>query len=431
MLWRTIFRILKLLTLIVLFLVAITPEWPAFGDEEHQLNALVGLRQHDFLLWEIEAVTAKGKAILGNGHSYLPETERKQFVLDYLDLIRRISEVERAINAIYVDPNVPDPDTASQELQAELAQKRAKLAEIKPTAEAIVQDQVGDVLVEEGFSLLEQAWPPVFMHMSPLPFVMMVSPRDRIERKYQVVLVNGLPLADQDVLENAVYDELNFSALVQPIGGLGTYPSMIQETSNINWLIEVTAHEWAHNWFGLSPVSLAYGSDPTVRTVNETAVSIIDQEIAAIVIERYYPEFVPPPPPEPTDAVPAEAAAPAAAPEPPAFDFRAEMYETRIQVDTLLAAGKIEAAETYMEARRRFFVEHGYNIRKLNQAYFAFYGAYAASPGGATGEDPIGPMLRDIRAHSSSIRDFLERVAPIGSFADLERVHQEAVIGEP
>jgi hypothetical protein len=40
-------------------------------------------------------------------------------------------------------------------------------------------------------------------------------------------------------------------------------------------------------------------------------------------------------------------------------------------------------------------------------------------------------MLRDIRAHSSSIRDFLERVAPIGSFADLERVHQEAVIGEP
>jgi hypothetical protein len=159
--------------------------------------------------------------------------------------------------------------------------------------------------------------------------------------------------------------------------------------------------------------------------LNETAVSIIDQEIAAIVIERYYPEFVPPPPPEPTDAVPA------GAPEPPAFDFRAEMYETRIQVDTLLAAGKIEAAEAYMEARRRFFVEHGYNIRKLNQAYFAFYGAYAASPGGATGEDPIGPMLRDIRAHSSSIRDFLERVAPIGSFADLERVHQEAVIGEP
>ncbi|HRO24702.1 MAG TPA: hypothetical protein PLR07_10460, partial [Promineifilum sp.] len=55
-------------------------------------------------------------------------------------------------------------------------------------------------------------------------------------------------------------------------------------------------------------------------------------------------------------------------------------------------------AEDYMEQRRRVFLDNGYNIRKLNQAFFAFYGGYAAEPGGAAGEDPIGPMLREIRA---------------------------------
>jgi len=53
------------------------------------------------------------------------------------------------------------------------------------------------------------------------------------------------------------------------------------------------------------------------------------------------------------------------------------MRETRIRVDKLLAQGRIEEAEAYMEERRQEFVAHGYYIRKLNQAYFAFHGAYA------------------------------------------------------
>jgi hypothetical protein len=75
-----------------------------------------------------------------------------------------------------------------------------------------------------------------------------------------------------------------------------------------------------------------------------------------------------------------------------------------------------------MEARRVLFVEHGYRIRKLNQAYFAFYGAYADTPG-AAGEDPVGPAVVALREQSPSLHEFLQRVAPITSFAAL----QEAV----
>ena len=99
------------------------------------------------------------------------------------------------------------------------------------------------------------------------------------------------------------------------------------------------------------------------------------------------------------------------------------MRITRERADDLLAAGKIADAEEYMEARRQIFWENGYRIRKLNQAYFAFYGAYADLPGGAAGEDPVGEAVRDLRAESPTLADFLKRISWMTSFEQL----QEAV----
>ena len=74
-----------------------------------------------------------------------------------------------------------------------------------------------------------------------------------------------------------------------------------------------------------------------------------------------------------------------------------------------------------MEQRRIMFVENGYMIRKLNQAYFAFHGAYADMPGGAAGEDPVGPAVRLLRAEAGSLSDFLKRIAWMNSFEDLQK----------
>ncbi|MCP4422077.1 MAG: hypothetical protein GY805_36150, partial [Chloroflexi bacterium] len=201
---------------------------------------------------------------------------------------------------------------------------------------------------------------------------------------------------------------------------IGTYPAMITETSSINWLLEVTAHEWSHHWMSFFPVGLNY-NDPQVRIINETIASIIDLEIANRVIERYYPEFVVSPAP------PSAPAATESAPDaPPPFNFGSELADTRIYAEELLAEGDILGAEAYMEARRLIFLQNGYNIRKLNQAYFAFYGAYASQPG-ATGSDPTGPMLRDIQANTSSPRAFMEAIAPISTFSDLERIWAETM----
>jgi hypothetical protein len=405
---------LKLLILGLIFVAVLAPEWPVFGDEAYQLRALVGLREYDFVVWELQAIAAKAEAMLARDHIYWDVETRRQVVLDYLALVQTVGQLEWQIEQIYINPDSVNPAEESAGLAVELAEKQAALRDIQPFAEAIVQDEVADVLGDEGFSLLGQTWPPVMMHMTPLPTILMVSPRDQIERAYGIPLVHGLSIPAREALETAVFQNLNLSALVVPIGGLGVYPSMIMETSSINWLAEVTAHEWSHIWMGPYPISLAYASDHQVRTMNETTASIAGTEIGQAVIAAYYPDHVPPPPSAEPVTIPESAT-------PPTFDFRAEMAETRARVDELLAADQIEEAEAYMEVRRQVFVANGYQIRKLNQAYFAFYGAYADAPG-ATGTDPVGPLVQEVRQLSPSLRVFLQTMVPIGSFEELQAV---------
>jgi len=253
---------------------------------------------------------------------------------------------------------------------------------------------------------------------TPLPYLLILSPRDRIERIGQRELQTGLPVDRQDHIERAVSQRLDVSSLVTPIGGLGAYPTMIPETASIGYAIAVASHEWVHNYLLLSPIGLNYNTDPVARVINETAASLVEGEISRRVLERYYPDLAPKPQPQ--------AAASAAAPkreDRPSFDFRLEMRKTRLHVDDLLAAGKIDEAESYMEERRKLFVENGYRIRRLNQAYFAFHGAYNAEPGGApaAGRDPIGPAVQALRQRCAGVGDFLRAIAGVRTLADVER----------
>jgi hypothetical protein len=70
-------------------------------------------------------------------------------------------------------------------------------------------------------------------------------------------------------------------------------------------------------------------------------------------------------------------------------------------------------------------VDNGYQIRKLNQAYFAFYGSYADQPG-ATGADPIGPALRNLRYYSESLYDFILKVRGITTLEQLNAALEQA-----
>jgi hypothetical protein len=142
-------------------------------------------------------------------------------------------------------------------------------------------------------------------------------------------------------------------------------------------------------------------------------------ELGALLIETYYPELAPPPA-RFANILRRNAAPADNTPAAPSFDFVATMHDTRVHVDALLAQGKIDTAERYMEAQRRLLWDHGYQIRKLNQAYFAFYGAYASAGGGAAGADPVGVAVKLLRRRSPSIAQFVNTMATFSTFEELQ-----------
>ncbi len=389
------------------------------GDKIERVRAFTRDIEFNYITWTINALGVKLEQSALQTSKYLPAPKSRELVLEYLDLISLIQGRESLLSGIYADPNISDPFAASQVVRDELDQLYARRAELAPLVESILQDQVSQVVADMGLGTGGQPIPPVLYHSTALPLALIVSPRDTIRQDANISLNPDLSLEERVALEDKVDKALNVSSLVVGVGGIGMYPTMVMQTDDINWLSEVVAHEWTHNFLSLRPLGMNYLTSPELRTMNETAASIAGKEISQVLMERFYPELLPPPaPPSPPAS---EAPSPT---EPAPFDFRAEMRETRVTVDRLLAENRIEEAEEYMELRRQFFWENGYRIRKLNQAYFAFYGAYADQPGGAAGEDPVGAAVRQLRAQSPSLASFLKQISWMSSFEQLQRTLQ-------
>jgi len=398
--WRRVWALARVLVVCAVMLVTLRSSTPPPGD------LVVGAAAHardslfNYVAWEADALAAKAFTGLFGVQGYVDEATRAGLVRAYMADLSAVLQLEARIAAIYSDPAVPDPGAASAGLRAERDARRADLRDRQDMVESILEEQVSAVLVDEGLAVLGQVLPPVAIRFSPLPDVLIISPRDAIRVDASLTL-DGMSVDRRDALEAAVDADLDVASLVVDIGGMALYPSMVGETDALAWAMETTAHEWVHHYLFFFPLGWQYfdGGNPETRIINETTADVLGKEIGRQVLARYYPDLAPPP---------AAPAAPAATPQPDAFDFAAEMHTTRVTVDALLAEGRVEDAEAYMAERRAFFHAHGHPIRKINQAYFAFYGGYQGEDNfGTAGEDPIGPAIAALRAQSGSIARFL------------------------
>ncbi len=415
-------KILRLTLLCLLLILALSRSAAPSGDHVARAHAFTRGIEFDFAGWMLGALGLKlGQAALAS-EDYLPEPERRALALEYIRLVAQIQHKERELAVIFANPEVEDPDAVSRGQQQELEALYAHREKIGPLAEAILQDQIAAMVADMGLTLGGQPIPPVLYHSTPLPSALIISPRDQIRQEADISLAPGLTVDEMDALEKQVDGTLNVSSLVVGIGGVGVYPTMVAQTSDLPWLTETVAHEWIHNYLTLRPLGMNYLTSPELRIMNETTASIAGKEIGRALLEEYYPELLPPPPPP----EPPPSPEPAPEPEPPAFDYRMEMHATRVGVDELLAEGKVEEAEAFMELRRVFFWENGYLIRKLNQAFFAFHGAYADQPGGAAGEDPVGAAVRLLREQSGSLSAFVNRISWMSSWEQLQRAVEPA-----
>lgn len=419
---QKILRFFDLTIYILLGILLLTSSNPVSTEPIERARAYTRSIEFDYVRWSAQATLLKLQSSVIGLPAYLTFENSKQTVMQLFYLTDRILQGENQLNLIYADPAITDKEAASAHLRTEMDTYYSRQEKLVPLAEATLQIQVSETLTDLGLSMGGQIIPPVLYHSSSVPMGLIVSPRDRIEQLTNISIQPDLSVNQQALLEEKVDSALNVSTLVVPIGGVGVYPTMIMRTSSLPWLLDTIAHEWTHNYLTLRPLGMLYSESPELRTMNETTASIVGSEVGILTLQNYYPEFSSASPPTQLISLGSESLS--LTDDPPPFDFRAEMRTTRITVDELLAAGKVDEAEAYMEERRQFLWDNGYAIRKLNQAYFAFHGAYADVPGGAAGEDPVGPAVRALREQSDSLADFVNRISWMTSFEELQAAIQ-------
>jgi hypothetical protein len=337
----------------------------------------------------------------------LSEQENVKRVENYLSLAQSASSLEDTINRAKAEGNSSEADIKA--LEAQLAQLKRQRDSLEDQVEAIIDGQISSILTDAGLAKsihlvgkVNVLFPPVDFEFEREPNVLIVSPRDKIELTKTILLKPDLSLEQIVDIENKVQG-IDMSGLVERVGGVATYPSIIPQDVSLQYLLSTVAHEWLHHYFYFHPLGHNYWANYDMTSINETAADIGGDEIGLLVYRRYYAQPV------------SQAASPGAESQ-PAFDFNKEMRQIRLTVDRYLAQGQVEEAERYMEQMREYLAQNGYYIRKLNQAYFAFYGTYSDTPGSVS---PIGGYLAELRQGSPSLGDFIKRVSGVSSYEEL------------
>ncbi len=415
---KQIYHLFHIFVNLLIVLVLILPVNGSVVDpaeELEKIRAFSRVYEFDFVSWTVSALARKLAQSTLKVNQYLPQLEKRELILEYLELRNEVSRLHIELSNLISDPNQENREQRESTLRAKLNEKDTLRIELVPFVEQVLQDQLNSALVDLDLGYGGQLVPPVLYKSEPDSYALIVSPRDEIRQAANLMLVRGLTLDEIIRLEEGIENDLNLSALVVGIGGVGLYPSMIIETGNLDWLIHVVSHEWTHNYLTLRPLGMFYGTSPELTTINETIADLSADDIQRRTFELYYPEHILPVPELKKEENPhtQDSEVDTAPVAETIFDFRAEMHITRLEVDRLLAEGKINEAENYMESKRILFWEHGYLIRRLNQAYFAFHGSYAAQPGGAAGEEGVdlGAEIRELKQQTPTYREFMRLVA--------------------
>lgn len=425
----------------MLFLMLILLTMPPAAEQLTELGAqaqrLAIGREYDFLAWELQALWLKWQHLTLGAPLWMDESAQRALLHDYEALIRDKQARDADLATLLAAAPEAQDSAREQEILRELAELRERRATLEPLFEAVVQTQVSAVLATSGLTLGGQPIPPVAFRISEMPFAVILSPRNEIRRETSFVVQPTLTLAERVAIEEAITQQLDYSALSVPIGGLAIYPSMVMESSDLRWLYEVVSHEWIHHYLFLRPLGWRYFDDVQMTNINETTAALAGVELAGRLALLHFPQ----PAYDPGYSLAsilryeryleqlAEQRANPKPRDPNQFDFIHEMRITRLNTDKLLAAGEIDRAEWYMEVRRRVFVARGYtSLHKLNQAYFAFYGAYSASSesigSAAAGEDVVGNAVRFLRNQHSVLGEFVSKIAWVWSLDDLQKINE-------
>ena len=158
------------------------------GDLTQRVHGFTRGMEFDYGKWGLGALGLKAAQVGLGATDYLTEEAQKQIVLDYLELVRSVYRAEAELYEIYADPEIDDPEAASAEIRQKVADLHNQRDQLAPLAEAILQNQLTAVATDFGLTLGGQSLPPVLYHATPLPFALIVSPRENIRQDVNIIL---------------------------------------------------------------------------------------------------------------------------------------------------------------------------------------------------------------------------------------------------
>jgi hypothetical protein len=381
-------------------------------SRDKQINTIAKPYVFSLAGWEIHTLADELRSDAVHAGTTNDKTSYRASVDKYFNTVTSLAFWRSRLNSVRAGKLAGEPAAIMKEIE----KLESLISDLAGTVETTLAAQITDVLIDDGIfyatdgqSGKKANFPPVFFRLEVLPKLLVLSPRDHIESIKEFTLQPEMTVAEMETVENAI-SVLGLSALITDIGGFGgTYPTMVYPFSNLRFTISAAAEEWLHQYLALRPLGFLYmldtagiARDYDIATINETVATIVSEEIAGSVLHKYYPDV--------TGNNTTETNATGD------FDFNQEMREIRLAVDEYLARGDFSVAESFMNRKRDYLESKGYYIRKLNQAYFAFNGTYAASP---TSVNPAGAQLRQLRQESSSLKTFLDKVS---SFTCLEQL---------
>lgn len=330
--------------------------------------------------------------------SWKTERSPMELIQEYFRLETEARQLTAQINQA-VATGQGDPAILEEHFQ----ELKSRSNSLRPRVEQVLEATVSDALREAGIPprIGNLLFPPVDFVLERPPLLLTISPRDHIHLLEDILLTQDISIEEQQLLEERIFEEQDLSALVIGIGGLATYPSII-DPANLQQAFNIASHEWLHQYLFFRPLGQGFYRDDAMRTLNETAANIFGDELGDQIYAEFTGKEVPPHTEDRREPC-----------REPQFCFELEMRRTRLRVDKLLAQGEILEAESYMEERRQLFVKRGFHIRKLNQAYFARLGSYADNPASIS---PIFGQLRELRQLSGSLAEFILTVSAFSSY---------------
>lgn len=350
-----------------------------------------------------------------------PTRHRRLAILDqYLLLARMVEKEKSRLEGSIVRPIATEAQPGLGKDAAGISRDYLQnLVDYKESlrnkAEEVVEAEISSVLNNEGLSVWGQLiFPPVDIWLGEPPTVLVVSPRDRINRQELVLLIADINPVERDRIETEIYEEHGLSSLVIDLSGLATYPTIVSDLDPMRSILRTACHEWIHAYFFFRSLGQGIYDSDDMWTLNESAADLAGRELGDLVFASIGGDL--------TDSarkfLPSEERDPF---------FTSYLRETQQEVRELLDNERVEEAEQYMKERWWQLRLGGYRLRKLNQAFFAFHEVYASSPASIS---PIGDELEELRGLQPGLGPFIRAISSVSSYPEflklLDQLRQEA-----